>query len=71
MVIYRNRINRLVFIRETNSVLAKIKNVRFKYYVDGLWVLPRMSGFDPGLVHVCFVEGAMAQGYFHTVVGFC
>jgi hypothetical protein len=52
-------------------VFSRIKNVRFKYYVDGLWVLQLMSGFDPGLVHVSFVEGKMAQGYFHPVVRFC
>ena len=52
-------------------MFSRIKNVRFKQYVDGLWVSPRMSGFYPRLVHVSFVVGEKAQGYFHSVVRFC
>jgi len=52
-------------------VFSRIKNVRSKHYVDGLWVSPCMSWFDPRLVHVSFVVGEKAQGCFHYVVRFC
>jgi len=59
------------YLQGKRTVFSRIKNVRFKQYVDGLWVSPRMSGFYPRLVHVSFVVGEKAQGYFHSVVRFC